>query len=181
MTEDDSLNETVAYLKTLQPGKLPQDVFLQFARLMVVPVIELVPLRLTSEGKVEVLLVQRPAGDTWDGQWHVPGTVIRVTDKMDTGSDYEQPLSRVLGPGSELGDVAYNGKPKEIETERRRVLRGDELAVIHYVEITGEPVHGRFFALDGFPENVPPNGIVPHHVDFVRRAAERFLADKNKG
>jgi 8-oxo-dGTP pyrophosphatase MutT (NUDIX family) len=180
MANDYVSEEAVArYLASLEPGFLPRDIFLQFARLMTIAVIELVPLRLRDD-KVEVLLVQRPDDDTWAGMWHVPGTLIRPTDKMETGNDYEEPLQRLLGPDGELGGVTTAAQPVEVETERRRVKRGDELAVIHYVEVTGEPVKGQFFPLDGYPENVPPNGVVPHHVDFVRRAAQQFLADKHQ-
>lgn len=178
---DTELSQAVDYLKSLPAGRLPKEIFLQFARLMVVPVIELVPVRLGNDGTAEVLLVQRPADDpVWPSMWHVPGTVIRTTDKMDAGNDYDQPLERLLGPEGELAGIKTVGKPVEIETERRRVARGDELAVIHYIEVQGEATAGRFFALDEYPANVPQPGIVPHHDAFVRRAAARFLADKSK-
>jgi hypothetical protein len=167
------------YLETLKPGFIPKDIFLQFARLMVVPVIELVPVRINAEGKAEILLVQRESDDpVWPNMWHVSGTVIRATDKMDTGNDYDDPLKRLLAEDGELAGVDIVGKPVQIETERRRVARGDELAVIFYVEVSGEAKEGRFFPLEGYPHNVPEPGIVPHHDAFVRRAAERFLSDK---
>jgi hypothetical protein len=177
---DSPLLQAASYLKTLQPGRVPEEIFLQFARLMVISVIELVPLRINTAGEVEVLLLQRPKGDVWSEQWHVPGTLILATDKLDERDDYEQPMQRLLGVGGELAGIAIQGNPIEIETERRKTLRGDELAVIHYVEIAGEPTVGKFFALKDYPHNVPQPGIVPHHNAFVRRAAERFVADKAK-
>lgn len=174
------MNENAAteYLQSLLPGRLPHAVFMEFARLMVISTIELVPLRMVG-GKVEVLLLQRPEGDTWAGMWHVPGTIIFASDKMDHGHDYEQPLSRLLAEDGELGGIEIVGKPVEVETERRRTLRGDEVAVIHCVEIAGEPRRGRFFRLDGFPDTIPDNGIIPHHVDFVRRTATYFTQLKD--
>jgi hypothetical protein len=174
-----SSEQVAVYLAELPAGYLPEDIFLQMVRLMTVAVVELVPLRRRSDGTPEVLLVQRPQDDPyWPGMWHGPGTVLRPTDKMESGHDYGDALGRLLGPGGELDGVETRGEPVMVETERRRVARGDELAVIFYVEVTGEPKVGRFFALDDtYPAPVPAPGIVPHHNAFMRRAAARFLTD----
>src|SRR6185295_219689 len=57
-------------------GRIPYPIFAAIARLGVLCSVEVVPLRVGPEGKTQVLLTQRPAGDEWwPNQWHVPGAM----------------------------------------------------------------------------------------------------------
>lgn len=179
--QDDNLQQAAAYLRTLAPGRLPYEIFLEAARLTVMAAIEMVPLKVDEAGDVHVLLTQRPAGDTWEHMWHIPGTIMQPTDRVEHGNDYRDAIERVIGVNGEFGGgVRVAGEPVQVETERRKTTRGDELAVVFYIPVEGETTVGQFFALKDFPGNVPEAGIMPHHVDFVRRAAERYLADTSK-
>lgn len=175
----EEIQQAAEVLSRLEAGRLDYRLFHEIARLATLASVELVPLRGADESNVEVLLTQRPEGDTWEGQWHVPGTIILPTDPLAHPHDYEAPLARLIGPDSELkSGVKAVGEPVNIDTERRKTKRGDELAVIHYVEVDGEPEDGRFFSAHQFPEYVPIPGVIDHHVGFVQRAVSAYLRDK---
>lgn len=53
---DNEISEAVKILKKLDPGFLPEDLFIQFTRLTPTAILEIVPLRLNG-GKVEVMFL----------------------------------------------------------------------------------------------------------------------------
>lgn len=165
-------------LSRLEQGYLPYPLFMQMARLATLATVELVPLRRTGLD-TEVLLVPRPDGDPWEGEWHVPGTVILPTDPLRHSHDYSAPLARLIGSNGELkSGVKAVGEPILVDTERRKTRRGDELSVIHYVEVKGEPEDGEFFDIETFPNNVPDPGVIDHHVGFIQRTVATYLRSK---
>lgn len=167
-------------LKNFEPGRLPYPLFMEIARLAVLGTVEMVPLRTTPEGKTEVLLTQRPKGDVWAGQWHVPGTVMLPTDTVKNGSDYDDAFERIFAKEGELQNgLRLVGEPTYVSTERRKTARGDELSVIHYAEVAGEPSVGQFFDVDQLEHTVPAPGMIEHQMEFVQEAAEAFRARNN--
>lgn len=179
-----SLEETLAFLDGVEPGKLPYPLFLRMAQLLTQATTELVPLRTNEDtGETEVLLTERPVGvgDPWEGEWHVPGTILLPTDELAHPKDYTAAFGRLLGEGGELkSGVRALREPVEVDTERRVTRRGPELSVIHYVEVLGEPAVGRFFGMNEFPHNVPEPGVIEHHADFIPRAVASFEGSKLK-
>ena len=179
-TDDAGLSAAAAYLATLRPGKLPREIFDQLARLTVLPTIEVILFRTSASGETEVLLTKRPEVDTWAGQWHVTGTVLRASDKVEGGTDYGDAVQRILSSTGEVeGSVTPVGELVIFETERRKTLRGDEISILSYIEVAGDPKVGRFFKVSDIPQNIPEPGMVPHHPDFIRRAAA--LYEKKRG
>src|SRR5580704_17304344 len=78
--DDNEVNQTTNLLKKLEPGFQPYPIFEQIARIVVLPIVELIPLRMHN-GTLQVLLIQRAADDEyWPNLWHTPGTVVRSTD-----------------------------------------------------------------------------------------------------
>jgi hypothetical protein len=178
---DAEISAAVDVLSRLEAGRLPYPLFMQMARLATLATVELVPLRGSTEKDVEVLLLPRPRGDLWEGQWHVPGTVILPTDALAHPHDFDAPLSRLIGETGELrSGVRAVAKPVHIDAERRKTLRGDEFAAIHYVEVEGEPTEGMFYPVRDFPEKIPAPGVIDHHVGFVEQAVARYLNDKKE-
>jgi hypothetical protein len=173
------LEKAVEFLRGLEEGRQPYELFLEIARLAVMGSVEMVPLRTTAAGKTEVLLTQRPENDVWAEQWHVPGTIMLPTDKVESSHDYDDAFGRIFGDNGELkSGVKVIGKPVYVDSERRKTRRGDEFAAIHYAEVTGEPTIGRFFDAEAFPDNVPEPGVIHHHVEFIQEAVARYMADK---
>lgn len=158
--------EVVEYLKTLNPGLLPREIFFQFARIFVTITVEIVPLRICKDGKVEVLFLEREKDDPYfAGLMHTPGTVVLATD--EEGS-FESAFERIRK--NELDLMKWKKEPVFVETRFRQTPRGREVALVHWVEMEeGEPSIGEYFGENAFPQN-----IVDFHVDMINVAVKDF-------
>lgn len=136
-------NLLVSLLNRSTPGDLPPDVFEAVGRIAVYPAIEFIPLR-KVDGRIEVLLFQRPVDDiVWPSMWHTPGTILRPTDVR-----YEDAFARLIN--DELAGTEIN-PPIFMGAELSSNARGRCLLLEHLVVIKGEPRAGRFFPVDGLP------------------------------
>lgn len=133
----------VELLQKLRPGFLPFEVFLEVARLVVLPIIEFVPLRI-NEGRVEVLLLER---EVWPFGLHTPGTVIRATDS--TERNY-QAFDRIM---EELGGTEV-ALPHYVGSNLHSSKRGVEQAQIFWIEVLGKPKAGQFYPADNLPDDL---------------------------
>ncbi len=164
------IDAVVSYLRNAQPGRQPLEIFIELARLVVLPTLEIIPLRKNPEtGKTEVLMTKRPATDPWwPNLWHNPGTVLLASDKLDDVHDYSEPEKRVF-EGELQGAVTVVKGLFEIDVERRETNRGQEISVICWAEVSGEPTVGQYFALDALPTD-----LVEHQVPSFLAAAAAF-------
>lgn len=175
----------VEYLQSLELGAVSTKLFNELARIMVVSTIEMVPLRVSEEGKTQVFLTPRPEDDVWAGQWHVPGTALRASDHIEDRHDFSDAFARLLGTGGELHKegITVVTAPVATDAEVRDTHRGHEFSRIHYVEVEGEPAgeeaRGRYFDVEGFPGNVPTPGVIDHHIAFIIDAASKFQEQKS--
>jgi hypothetical protein len=161
MTDED-IAKVAALLKQLEPGFLPYDVFIQIARLSVLSIIELVPLR-SNHGRIEVLLLERSPDDPiWPGKLHSPGTVVRPTDRSLPGEPVKRIISDELN-GTKLSNQQFV-KSLFYDTDR-----GKENASVFWAEVLGEPKAGKFYQLDNLPDN-----LITFQKDFIEAAAEKF-------
>ena len=160
--------QLVELLSQLAPGFLPYDIFVQIARLVTLPIIEFVPLRL-NEGRVEVLLLERSRHDEiWPGELHTPGTVIRPTDNL--GEIYkaferirkDELMDTEISDGYFVGSILHRSK------------RGSEQGQVFWVEVLGEPKAGKFYPAD----NMPPN-LIESQRKFIAQAVKSFKESKN--
>lgn len=158
-------------LETYEPGFLPYPIFEQIARLVALPILEIIPLRLTYNGEVEVLLIERESHDAlFPGAVHTPGTVIRATDNNPDKGPW-QPLVRILEDelgGTNVGPINFVGSI--LHASRR----GVEQAQLYWVEVVGEPVKGVFYNVHELPDN-----LIESQNDFIKLAAENFIEAKN--
>ncbi len=113
--------------------------------------IEVVIIKNTPRGR-EVFLTQRKAGESYEGQWHCPGTFIRPGEQID---EVFQRLfsSEKLGEFSEIEFIGIDNNIKE--------ERGHLVHLIYKVKASPLEV-GRWFLVSELPEN-----IVKHHRDVV--------------
>lgn len=157
--------ETAAgILAKLQPGFLPYSIFMQFARIAVCCVVEVVPLRF-ADGKLQVLLLQRPADDPiFPNKLHSPGTIVRATDSEGA---YADAFQRLLD--GELHDVALAGPPEYVTSVLHKSKRGMEDATVFFVEVIGQPTAGEFYDIDNLPDT-----LVNTQIGFIRAAALAF-------
>ncbi|MDB5183165.1 MAG: hypothetical protein JWO47_949 [Candidatus Saccharibacteria bacterium] len=143
---DTDIQQLTSLLRKLKPGFLPFDIFIEIARLTVLPIIEFVPLRM-YDGKVEVLLLPRSQDDKfWPGQLHTPGTVIRATD---TDEGRHTAFGRITK--NELKDTAI-GEPHYVGSSLNKSKRGMEQILIFWVEVKSEPRAGSFYKASQLPE-----------------------------
>ena len=161
--EDAQINELQTLLSKLEPGYLPQPIFLELARLSVTAILELVPLRKNRDNKIEVLVVKRPDNDPhWAGQFHTPGTVLLPTDD----NDFQSALERVF---REIDRDKGNYKLEKGESIFHSVRRGKELAVICTTIIDDEKETDVWLCIDELEGKV-----VDTQFSFIQMAAETF-------
>ena len=160
---EEEMQKLADLLGKLHPGFLPFSVFQEVSRLVVTPIVEVVPLRIRAN-KTEVLLVPRPDDDpVWPGQLHVPGTTVRATD---TPGSFNDAFDRVF-----MGEIA----PVRVRMSQfvLNILhhsgRGMEASQVHWAEIKGESTQGAFYDADNLPEN-----IVVSQLDFIPQAIAHF-------
>jgi hypothetical protein len=153
--------DIVRELSRFEPGCLPLAVFIEVARLTVTPVIEVVPINERSDGGLTVLLTKRPDDDpVWPRMWHTPGTVIRAYD--DSIADG---MTRLLT--TELAN-RNAGKPQYVGHMLHQVLRGVELALIHWVQVEDDIEVGTFFVPDDLVDSQRP--FIAWAVDAYRQS-----------
>ncbi len=150
-------------LSKLEPGFLPYEIFVQLARLVVMPIIEFVPLR--SKGDtIEVLLLERSKHDEiWPGEVHAPGTVVRATDTQ--GEIYkaferihkDELRGTIVSDGHFVGTILHQSK------------RGMEHAQIFWVEVYDEAKVGTFYPADNLPDN-----LIESQRQFIAQAVKNF-------
>lgn len=162
----DEYAEIAEGLSRLEPGFLPFEIFHQVARLVVLPIVEIVPLRTAADGTVEVLLLKRKADDPlFAGQLHTPGCVVLATDKPGSFETAFQRLT--LG---ELQDVRTS-EPVYVTQLLHHSGRGMESTHVYWVEVYGEPTAGAFYPVDNLPAN-----FMPSQLDFVPQAVANYRA-----
>jgi hypothetical protein len=158
----EDIEQAATILRTLKPGFLPRDIFLEVARLCPTLTIELAPLRKNENGNIEIFLTQRPADDPyWSGQWHIPGTVIRSTDEKES---FKSGFERILK--DEAANLLHPiSEPIEVSRHFWDIARGCEYDVIHYVfvEYYDNILPGKFFSRSALPED-----IIEHHHLMIR-------------
>jgi len=165
---DDEIRQTTELLKKLQPGFLPYPIFEQAARLLALPILELVPYRFI-DGRIEILLLERPSNDRfWPGSLHTPGTVIRATDLDKQNQGLQVAFERLVE--DELGGVQL-GPPLFIASLLHESKRGVEQAQVYCAELLEEPKVGKLFAAQELPGN-----LVAGQHDFIRQVIERLQA-----
>ena len=156
-------------------GQWTPNLYNTFAPKFALTAIETVFLRRSAvSGKVEILLIQRPATDAhYPNQWHSPGTMLRAVDFQEetvTGEDipaydgFKKAFDRLAQ--SELG-IGFKTAPRQIMSIFHYTPRGPEVALIFLCELEGEPKAGRFFAVDHLPEN-----LIEHHHRIIEAAMD---------
>jgi hypothetical protein len=154
-------------LKKVHPGFLPYPLFTEVARIVALPILEVVPMRM-HHGKVEVLFLKRDAkDDVWPNALHTPGTVIRSTDIKDGAMDTA--FRRIFD--DELAGTKVS-EPVFVCLDARVSLRGAEQAQVYWVEVLDEQKAGAFYSIDALPNLVETQG------KFIHAAATAFTEHK---
>lgn len=162
----EEIDQLTGLLKKLEPGFQPFPIFEQIARLVVLPIIEFVPLRVNNSGGVEILLTE-PDDRLFSGILHTPGTVIRATDMDSEGLKNWGAFNRILH--DELLDTLV-GDPHYVGSIFHASKRGPEQAQVYWVKVVGNNKIGEFYPVDNLPANV-----MESQVSFIKMAADNFI------
>jgi len=160
----EEINNLVTLLNKLKPGVLPEDVFIAIARLIVLPAVEFIPLRIT-DGKMQVFLTRRSPNDPiWPNKLHTPGTIIRPTD-----TSLEDAVARLLKDEFEITDTTsvrpiFIGCSVEFNNDR-----GTGLCIEHLVEFDEVPSTGEYYDIESLPDD-----FLEFQRDMVQRAVTKF-------
>jgi hypothetical protein len=159
------IKKAAEVLSRLAPGKLPLPIFTEILRLGVLTAYEVVPVRVSEEGKVQVLLTERPTTDPWwPGELHAPGVMVIPTDE-----DFEQVHERLMKV--ELGEGIITQEPVHVRNIILETKRGIENANIHYMQImNGKPNEGTFYDID----KIPFDRLISHHQIIIPTAIAAF-------
>jgi hypothetical protein len=169
--DESDIDETARLLAKLKPGFVPYPIFEQLARIMALPVVEFIPLRIGPSGAVEVLLIERDADDPfWPGMLHTPGTIVRATDAHTGEQDDWQAFQRIFH--DELLDTEVS-VPQYVGSIFHESKRGAEQAQLYWIEVTGEPKVGALYPVDALPEQ-----LIASQIAFIGQAASMFRIAK---
>mgnify|MGYP003595614565 CR=1 FL=1 len=156
----------VALLQRLPEGFVPYEIFEQFARILALPIVEVVPVR-SVNNSVQVLLLSRgPDDPIWPNQLHTPGTVVRATDERQPAAIHSRITQEELA-GTQLGELHL------ASNILHRSKRGVEQAQIYWAEVTGEPKAGEFFDAKDLPQ-----GLMDSQREFIARAVQNYTDNK---
>ncbi len=159
--------QLVELLRKLEPGFYPLEIFIEFARLNVLSIIEFVPLRMNGD-EVEVLLIKRSSDDVlFAGELHTPGTVIRPGD--NEANSYLA-FDRILK--DELQGAAFSD-PHYVGSILHKSRRGSEHAQVYWIEPKGETAIGEWYSVNHLPES-----FMHSQEKFVQQATASFLKQK---
>lgn len=149
----EKIEQAASILGEFEPGYLPPPLFSEIARLVTTPIVEVVPLHIGEDGKLQVLLTQRGANDPfWANQFHVPGTVVLATDQK---GGFVDAFKRIFE--DELGNITVVKEPVMFAQMHRKTARGSEVALLYWAVVEGEPkdgVKGRYFNVEELPKEV---------------------------
>ncbi len=159
----EEIETTTTLLKKLEPGLLPEPIFIALSRLVVMVAVEFLVLRKTDAG-VEILLTQRPDDDPiWPSKWHSPGTIIRPTDSS-LQSCFDRLYKDELGGMDPLS-------PRPVGISYGTGDRGTGLTMEYVLDASDIDVPtGRFFSLHTLPENC-----IQEQLPMWKRAISSFV------
>ncbi|MFH1631667.1 MAG: NUDIX domain-containing protein [bacterium] len=144
---------------------LPQWYFYQIGYVFPAVAFELLVFR-HNKDKLEILLTQRESDDKfWPGWWHFPGTIIRITDSV------ESVWKRLA---DEVGVDKFDRQPRLVDFNFSDNKRGHGGHLFYLLEVDRDAnfPNGQFFPIDDLPEP-----ILDHQPAQIEQAAKLL---KNK-
>lgn len=180
------LDITTEGLDDFPRGRMPFEAFKKFAWRTVLPTYEAAFIRPTTEADegIDILLKQRQSeggnADWWDGQWHVPGTVMLASDEWpEDTQDFTIIRDRLIA--KEAGDaIELAGQPEFLPTVLREGARGKEVTVRQLVPSRLKsdielPQNARYFNVRNILANPPGGGFVDSHEAFISGIADKYM------
>jgi len=159
--QEDLKKKTAELLRQIDPKYQPygKDFFEPLARLIVNIGIEAVFIRYNPGAeKYEILLRKRDESETYPGQWHIPGSLLRYSE------DFDAVFDRILKEECaemEVSSYRFIGLNNNTDEARGHVV---QIVYRCDVEYNGKSEVGlcSWFSSDDLPEP-----IVDHHLEIV--------------
>ncbi len=170
--QEDLKKKTAKLLRQIDPKCQPygKDFFEPLARLIVNIGIEAVFLRRNPEAeKYEILLRKRDENETYPGQWHIPGSLLRY------GEDFDAAFGRILKEecaGMKASPYQFIGLNNNTHEARGHIV---QIVYRCDVEYNGKSEAGlcSWFLLDDLPEL-----IVDHHLEIIIPMVTRSIGSR---
>jgi hypothetical protein len=154
---------------------IPQRIFDVFQKVFGCASLEVVPIRYSEDGEIEVFMTKRPENDTyWPNEWHIPGTMVFAWDWF-SGNKFDVAWKR-LKKKEIIQDS--NGSANQVDTLFLNTKRGAETAIIHNLVFKGPTKSdgGKWHKISELPEN-----IIEHHKEIVFWGIHDFVASVMSG
>ncbi len=168
----DEIVQAVNVIKKLPRGLLPRELFYAISEKIVIPAIEICPVRM-NKGKVEFLLSRRPIDDPyWPNAWHIAGVILLASDKEGT---YEDAFQRILD-NEFRGVLLFEDSPQFVMANFFEDGRGRAFDRVYFLEILNEAVDlgdAEFFSNDNLP-----NTLLEHYYDVLKKIEGAYLEYK---
>lgn len=172
ISQEELKMQAAEFLKRINPKEQPYGkvFFESLARLVVNIGIEAVFIRSNPEaGNYEILLRKRDENETYPGQWHVPGSLLRY------GEDFDAVFDRILKEECAEMDVSsYQFIGLNNNTNE---ARGHVVQIVYRcdMEYNGKSEVG---SCSWFPVDALPELVVDHHREIVIPMVIRSMGSK---
>jgi hypothetical protein len=145
--------------------RLPRPIFEGALAIIPGASMEVVPMHNDGMGNISVFLTKRDNNDKfWPGQYHCPGTMVLNRDF--TSDELDSAWKRLKT--NEFHEQGI-GSPVFVSKNLLKTKRGNEVALVHYVEVPLDLAGGEYFLIENLPEN-----LVEHHRNIINIAADYY-------
>ncbi|MDB5167029.1 MAG: hypothetical protein JWN26_174 [Candidatus Saccharibacteria bacterium] len=168
-------------LAKLKPGMQPPALFKEMARLTMLSIVEVVPLRVTS-GKTEILIAERAQTEEWwPNTRSLPGSVQFPPGRTDytTNSDYREPVDGVLYDDFGRSVERTDENVQIFDVRQRTGVRGSEQVVLAWTKVDtttpfAKPIGGEFFDASALIARPDDFQLVDGHAEEIAKALANF-------
>ena len=141
---------------------IDQERFYEICNLMVLPAFLLVPLVVTDQGELQVVLIRRePTDRFWPNLYHIPGTILRK------GDTFASAYGRIIREDLHFPEII--DEPKFVANLTNSTQRGEAVSMIYWLQI-GKKTNGDVFNWHNLPKDM-----IPEHREIVQIAAQHFI------
>ena len=168
------IHDIAQNLKKIKPGTLPLEIFSEFCRLKVTITLEVVPLCLSPDGQVYVVMFNRGPDDLWwPNEFHTPGTCLHPNDIPEGQWGLPTKAFDRL-KDTELKEIKLIGDLNFIDNHNRQTNRGPESVQVYLQEVDYESAKQNIF-----PVNQLPSNTMAHQIPMIQKCVEVFKSQKS--
>jgi hypothetical protein len=158
------MNNLQQALTQIEPGYIPEEIFREVARLVVLSTVVVVPLH-AEDGTLQVLLTKRAERDhDYAGMLHPPGTILRPYD-----NSIDAAIERLIN--TEMAGVEFSEKPLFVDYVYEEIERGREVSLLFLGRIKTIPGTYTLYDVEALPDT-----LIQTDFHRIRRVVEAYWA-----